>query len=159
MADSSPEVALIERFYEAFGRRDAEAMVACYHDDVVFNDPAFGTLRGREVGDMWRMLCRAGKDLTVVATNIAGEDGRGHAHWEAEYTFATGRKVHNVVNATFDFSGGLITRHTDVFDFDTWFAQAFGPPGKIVGFVPVVPELSMQRLTRMQLKRFQAKQR
>ena len=34
--------ALITRFYQAFQRLDAEAMSACYTDDVVFSDPAFG---------------------------------------------------------------------------------------------------------------------
>ena len=48
--------ALITQFYEAFQRLDAEAMAACYTDDVLFSDPVFGELRGRNVGDMWRML-------------------------------------------------------------------------------------------------------
>lgn len=150
------EEQLIARFYEAFAERDAEAMAACYHRDVVFTDPAFGTLRGQTASDMWRMLCRAGKDLKVSATNIEAAHGHGQAHWEADYTFATGRKVHNVVDATFDFAEGLIIRHTDAFNFDAWAAQAFGLPGKVVGYVPVVPELSMQRLARLQLKRFQS---
>jgi hypothetical protein len=42
--------ALITRFYQAFQRLDAEAMSACYTDDVVFSDPAFGELRGRDQG-------------------------------------------------------------------------------------------------------------
>lgn len=156
---ANPDEALIERFYDAFAKRDAEAMVACYHRDIVFTDPGFGTLRGQDAGDMWRMLCRAGKDLKVAASDIHAAHGRGGAHWIADYTFSTGRKVHNVVDAHFDFAEGLIIRHTDDFNFDAWVAQAFGLPGKIAGYVPVVPELSMQRLARMQLKRFQAAQR
>ncbi|HEY1097627.1 MAG TPA: nuclear transport factor 2 family protein, partial [Myxococcota bacterium] len=31
---SSANVDTVRRFYEAFGRRDAEAMAACYADDV-----------------------------------------------------------------------------------------------------------------------------
>ncbi len=156
---ADPGEQLIKRFYDAFAQRDAEAMVACYHRDIVFTDPAFGTLRGEAAGDMWRMLCKTGKDLEVVASGIDAAHGRGHAHWVADYTFSTGRKVHNVVDANFDFAEGLIIRHTDDFDFDTWAAQAFGLPGKVVGYVPVVPELSMQRLARMQLKRFQQSRR
>ena len=167
MAESSPsstpdshspnaQEKLIRRFYDAFAQRDAEAMIACYHCDIVFTDPAFGTLRGQAVGDMWRMLCKAGKDLKVQASDIQAEHGRGQAHWVADYTFSTGRKVHNVVDAHFDFAEGLIIRHTDDFNFDTWFAQAFGLPGKVAGYIPVLPEFSMQRLARMQLKRFEA---
>ena len=45
--------ALITQFYQAFQRLDADAMCACYTDDVVFSDPAFGTLRGKDAADMW----------------------------------------------------------------------------------------------------------
>jgi len=41
-----PHAALVQRFYAAFDARDAEAMAACYHPDVVFSDPVFGELRG-----------------------------------------------------------------------------------------------------------------
>lgn len=153
------EEQLINDFYTAFGRRDGEAMVACYHPDIVFQDPAFGQLRGQQACDMWRMLCKIGKDLEVSATDISASDGRGSAHWEADYTFATKRKVHNVVDAEFDFAEGLIIRHTDTFDFAKWAAQAFGPPGAVIGRIPVVPQAVMQRAGRAQLKRFQDSRR
>ncbi|MBF3199877.1 nuclear transport factor 2 family protein, partial [Pseudomonas aeruginosa] len=51
-----PNAELIERFYQAFQRLDGEAMAACYAPQATFHDPAFGELRGREVGDMWRLL-------------------------------------------------------------------------------------------------------
>jgi ketosteroid isomerase-like protein len=38
---------LIERFYEAFQKRDGEATGACYADDVVFSDPRAGEKRPR----------------------------------------------------------------------------------------------------------------
>ena len=40
--------ALITEFYSAFQRLDAEAMAACYTEDVLFSDPAFGTLHGKD---------------------------------------------------------------------------------------------------------------
>jgi ketosteroid isomerase-like protein len=40
------EVELIERFYAAFGRKDGDAMAACYAPDARFSDPVFGELRG-----------------------------------------------------------------------------------------------------------------
>ena len=147
---------LITKFYEAFALRDAETMVSCYHPDVVFRDPAFGVLRGEQAADMWRMLCKIGKDLKVRFNNVEVHGGRGQAHWEADYTFFTKLKVHNVVDAEFDFADGLIIRHTDSFDFSRWAAQAFGPPGFVIGKVPVVPRLIMQTMGRSQLARFSA---
>ena len=52
-AVTHPNAALIDRFYQAFARRDAATMAACYHADVVFSDPVFPELRGPELGREW----------------------------------------------------------------------------------------------------------
>ena len=146
---------VIQRFYDAFAVRDAETMASCYADDVVFSDPAFGQLHGERARDMWRMLCRAGKDLEVRASGIEADGGTGRAHWEADYTFGTtGRKVHNVVDARFELRDGLIAGHTDSFDFGRWAAQAFGPVGSVLGRTPVLPFV-MRRLANRQLDGFE----
>src|SRR6185436_12063916 len=78
---------LLTRFYEAFSRRDAEGMVACYADDVRFSDPVFPDLKGDRAKGMWRMLCERGKDLTLEFRDVTAEGDKGTAHWEAKYTF------------------------------------------------------------------------
>ena len=91
---------LVETFYLAFKNLDAETMVSCYHDDIIFNDPAFGTLKGERAKNMWRMLCESqkGKNFIVDASDIVCSDDTGTAHWEAHYSFSkTGRKVHNIM--------------------------------------------------------------
>ena len=47
---------LITKFYEAFAEGNSKAMTACYHKEVVFQDPAFGTLKGKRANAMWEML-------------------------------------------------------------------------------------------------------
>jgi ketosteroid isomerase-like protein len=132
-----PHAACIRDFYAAFGRRDAEGMIACYAPDVVFSDPVFPALRGDEARAMWRMLCARGKDLRVEASGIEADDASGKAHWEAWYTFSgTGQKVHNVIDATFSFEGGKIARHTDAFDLRRWAGMALGWKGKLLGWLP-----------------------
>lgn len=129
--------ALIENFYQAFEALDAEKMVACYHDDIVFHDPAFGTLEGERAKNMWRMLCRSqkGKDFRVTAKDILFDGKKGYAHWEAHYTFSqTGRRVHNIIEAEFEFKDGKIIRHTDRFKLHRWAGQALGPVGKLLGW-------------------------
>lgn len=154
----SQETQVITRFYDAFAKRDAEGMAACYHPEVVFRDPAFGELHGDQARDMWRMLCKIGKDLRIEVSGITGDDGAGSAHWEADYTFATKRKVHNVIDAQFAFSGGLIFRHTDTFDFPVWAGQAFGPLGALLARTPVLP-FAMQKLSRRQLAQYSARRK
>ena len=125
---------LIARFYQSFARRDAEGMAACYHPDVEFSDPAFPALRGRNAGDMWRMLVERGKDLVVESSEIQADDASGSARWVATYTFSkTGRKVVNRIRANFTFKDGLIVRHRDEFDFRAWSKQALGLVGLLFG--------------------------
>ncbi len=130
-----PNAQLIDRFYTAFGNRNAAGMVACYHPDIAFSDEVFPDLKGARAGGMWQMLCERGKDLTIEVRDIAADDLSGQAHWEARYTFsATGRKVHNSIDATFTFRDGKIIRHQDVFSFWRWASQALGPKGLLLGW-------------------------
>ena len=125
---------LITRFYEAFARRDWAAMAACYHSEVHFSDEAFD-LHGADAGDMWRMLITNGRDLKLEYSGISADATTGKAHWDARYTFsATGRKVLNRIDASFEFRDGLIVRHIDRFDFWLWSRQALGTPGLLLGW-------------------------
>ena len=130
---------LIERFYGAFAGGDADAMAACYHPDVRFSDPVFPDLRGREAGDMWRMLLSAPGDLRIELLDHAGDDATGTARWRAHYVFSqTGRPVVNDVRATFAFRDGLIAEHHDDFSFHRWSRQALGTPGLLLGWTPLL---------------------
>jgi hypothetical protein len=133
--------ARIEAFYAAFSRLDAEAMRAAYAPDARFEDPAF-TLQGRErIGAMWAMLCDAaqkkGRDVWRLEVSRITDHS---AHWEPHYRFsATGRLVHNVIDASFVFDAqGLITEHRDTFDFWRWSRQALGPAGLLLGWTPIL---------------------
>ena len=126
---------LIERFYSAFDRKDGDAMAACYAPDARFSDPAFGELRGEQVGAMWRMLTARAQDLSV---ELREHDDAG-ARWVARYTFGrTGRKVVNDVRASFVFRDGLIAEHDDNFSFHAWSRQALGPAGLLLGWTPIL---------------------
>lgn len=129
----------IRRFYAAFQQRDAAAMAACYAPDVQFSDPVFTDLRGPQAGLMWKMLCERGKDLRIEFRDVRADGATGSAHWEAWYTFsATGRQVHNVIEATFELRDGLIVKHADRFDFYRWSRQALGPAGVVLGWSPLL---------------------
>ncbi|MDH4050479.1 MAG: nuclear transport factor 2 family protein [Rubrivivax sp.] len=137
-----PNTALLQRFYSAFAALDADAMQACYTPGARFRDEAF-TLDGAEqIGAMWHMLCDAvraqGSDVwRLEAAAIDADAEHGRAHWEAHYRFsATGRQVHNVIDAEFEFHDGLIRAHTDRFPFWRWSRQALGAPGWLLGWTP-----------------------
>lgn len=131
----SDHAALVTRFYEAFQRRDADTMAACYHPQATFSDPAFPDLRGDQPGAMWRMLCHRGRDLRIEFSDVHAEGPHATAHWEARYSFGpTGRPVHNVIDARFRFQDGLIIEHVDRFDFWRWSRQALGLSGLLLGW-------------------------
>ena len=136
--DPAANAALINRFYEAFARFDGDAMAACYAPNAHFHDPVFQDLNGDEVGSMWRMLCGRAKDLKIVHSDVQADADTGSAHWEADYTFSTGRAVHNVIDASFKFENGLIADHRDDFDLYAWARQALGPMGLLLGWSPPV---------------------
>jgi ketosteroid isomerase-like protein len=130
---------LIQDFYTAFQAHDGEKMAAFYRPDAVFSDPAFGSLRGPEIGGMWRMLCARGHDLKITFERVHADGEAGAAHWEAWYTFSsTGRKVHNVIQASFLFRDGGISEHHDHFNFWRWASMALGPAGLLLGWTPLV---------------------
>lgn len=134
---SDANQALITRFYQAFQRLDAEAMVACYSEDITFSDPVFGTLRGQDVGDMWRMLTTRAKDFSLTFDHVQANPDSASAHWVARYLFSqTGRTVVNDIQARFVIRDGLILQHDDSFDFWRWSRQALGLPGLFLGWSP-----------------------
>lgn len=113
-------------------------MAACYAPDARFSDPVFGELNGSEPGDMWRMLTGRAQDLEVRLVSHEADDGAGRADWVADYTFRTGRRVHNDVQASFRFRDGLIAQHDDRFSFHAWARQALGPVGLALGWTPLL---------------------
>jgi len=149
-----PNEELIEIFYASFQRLDAEAMARCYHPDIRFSDPVFPNLSASEAGAMWKMLCSQAKTLEVTFADVQANDETGKARWEARYNFsATGRPVHNKIEAAFEFRDGKIIKHTDSFDFWKWSRMALGPVGFFLGWTPLLRR-KVQKQARERLARF-----
>ena len=152
-----PNAQLIQRFYASFQERDAAGMAACYHPRVRFSDPVFLELDAAGARAMWEMLCERAADLQVELGTVAANDRAGSAHWEAWYTFsATGRAVHNRIDARFAFEDGTILEHRDRFDLWAWSAQALGLKGRLLGWTPLVKS-AIRRQAAAGLASFQAR--
>ncbi|MEM5316976.1 nuclear transport factor 2 family protein [Paraburkholderia sp. JHI869] len=148
---------LIFRFYEAFQRQDIDAMLACYADDLVFCDPAFGELRGEAARDMWRMLVERALDFSLTFGDVGANGQTGSAKWVARYKFGpTGRTVVNRIEARFEFRDGLIARHRDSFDLWRWASQALGLKGTVLGWTPFV-QRAIRAQARKSLEGFRAR--
>jgi ketosteroid isomerase-like protein len=128
--------AVISKFYTAFQRLDADTMNSCYSDDIVFNDPVFGILRGEEARAMWEMLCTNARDFSLSFSGIQLVDEEyATCNWTATYTFSkTGRKVVNNIKAYMKLKDGRIIEHSDAFRISVWAAQALGFKGRLLGW-------------------------
>lgn len=131
----------LQTLYSAFTELDTERMASCYADNARFQDEAFQLQGKAEIMGMWNMLCDAVKakgrsDWKLTFSQVQSDGKHGTAHWEPIYRFsATGRMVHNVIDAEFTFDAqGKILTHRDRFDFWSWARQALGAPGLLLGW-------------------------
>ncbi len=130
-------------------------MAACYHESIVFNDPAFGQLKGQDARDMWRMLCQNSEDLRISYRILEESPDHAKVHWEANYTFSkTGRTVHNIIRAEMVIKNDKIVKHTDRFDLHRWASQAMGWKGKLLGWTQFFKK-KLQEQTGRLLRKFQ----
>jgi ketosteroid isomerase-like protein len=147
---------LITKFYTAFQNKDWKTMQSCYHDDIQFSDPVFQNLKGKEAKAMWHMLVSSGKDLRLEFSKVKSSNHQGSCHWEAFYTFSrTGKKVHNIIDAEFEFKDGKILKHTDTFDLWKWSGMALGISGTLLGWSPLIRN-KIRGIATENLKKFMA---
>lgn len=150
---------IIHKFYQAFMEKNADEMVKYYHENIEFEDPAFGKLKGHKAMNMWRMLCDSQKenDFQVSFDIIHCDDLLCQAKWEAKYMFSkTGRKVHNKISANFTFKNGLIISHKDDFNLRQWAKQAMGIKGALLGGTSFFKK-KLQQQTNLMLSKFEEK--
>ena len=89
---------LIEKFYTSFSAGNFKQMAECYHDHIIFRDPAFGELYGERAVKMWEMLLSQKKEgPKITYTNIEANPKTGSAHWTATYVYRK-RHVFNKVS-------------------------------------------------------------
>ena len=152
----NPNEQLIEEFYAAFASGNAKTMASCYHEDITFEDPVFGILKGKAVAAMWEMLIERSKgELKIEFSDVKADKQSGSARWIASYHFSkTNREVINHVFATFEFQDGLIIKHSDYFNLWKWTRQAFGLQGALLGWTGFM-QRKIQGQARLSLTKYQ----
>lgn len=149
---------LIKQFYQSFAEGNADGMTACYHENIVFKDPGFGTLEGEKAKAMWQMLLsQSGNKPEITFSNVAADEKFGKANWTAKYTYGSKKRpVENHIAATFEFKDGKIIKHTDIFDLWKWSQQALGVSGYLLGWSAFMKN-KIQKTTNGLLEKFLAK--
>ena len=154
---TSLEESVARNFYTAFQQKDAKGMIENYHQDLQFEDPAFGKLSYHETCAMWQMLCAGATDLTIEYAIMKSEDQYIETRWVAEYSFSkTKRFVRNDILAQMKFKDGKIIQHTDIFDLYKWAKQALGLQGWLLGGTALFRK-KMHEQTKRQLANYMEK--
>ena len=127
---------LLQKFYNSFSEGNAKGMIDCYHENITFHDPAFGTLRGKRAKAMWELLLsKKDNNASLCYKILEVNDKHAKVNWTAHYKYGPKkRKVVNNVTANFEFKEAKILKHTDDFNLWTWSKQALGTSGYLLGW-------------------------
>lgn len=149
---------LLTQFYTSFSKRNVDGMLSCYHEEVVFSDPAFGPLNSQEARAMWTMLTGTeGTELSISFEVLEAQPNSGKVNWKADYKYGPQKKpIHNDIMASFKIKDGKIIEHHDHFDLWKWSRQALGLPGALLGWTPFMRN-KIQHTTNKLLRKFMDK--
>jgi len=105
-------VNLVERFAEAFNRRDVEGLLACFTEDATYRDLFYGPHAGQAaLRGMFERMFREGRDYRWQMEAIVMDASRAAAEWTFRYTATAavprseGRRVRFSGMSIFDLEG------------------------------------------------------
>ena len=104
---------LVERFAEAFNRRDVDGLLACFTEDATYRDLFYGPHSGRAaLRGMFERMFREGRDYRWQMDTIVMDAHHAAAEWTFSYTATAavprseGRHVLFSGMSVFDLDGG-----------------------------------------------------
>jgi limonene-1,2-epoxide hydrolase len=131
---TSPDIDIVQAFFDAFHAKDLDRALALMSDDVVYQNVPFPPDRGkRSVERTLRAFGRVMTGFEVQMKNIAARDG---VVLTERVDILTGPLVHVElwVCGTFEVKHGQITLWRDYFDLATAATQLVtGPVRKLYG--------------------------
>ncbi len=127
-------IALINRYYDAFNRGDAEGMLACVSDDVIHDVNQGGRRKGKEAfREFCRHMERCYKEQLDNITVMATADGaRAAAEFNVRGTYlateeglppAHGQTYGLPAGTFFEVRSGRISRVTTYYNLTDWLLQ------------------------------------
>lgn len=127
---------VVEDFFRGFDDLDAERMISCLADDIVYNDPIYGILNGEDVRSLWKMRC---KDLSGLSLEIIEFKELDHEYatckWRSSFfSKSAARQVDMVVTSFMKLRNGKIAEHSDAYKLSDWLAKAYGVTGVFLGW-------------------------
>jgi len=130
-------VNLVERFAEAFNRRDVDGLLACFTADATYRDLFYGPHAGpAALRGMFERMFREGRDYRWSMDTIVMDDRRAAAEWTFSYTATAavprseGRSVRFSGMSIFELEGGRVRAYREYANTGAALLQlGFAPEG------------------------------
>jgi steroid delta-isomerase-like uncharacterized protein len=110
----------VERFAEAFNRRDVDGLLACFTADATYRDLFYGPHAGQAaLRGMFERMFREGRDYRWSMDTIVMDDRRAAAEWTFSYTATAavprseGRSVRFSGMSIFELEGGRVRAYRE----------------------------------------------
>lgn len=114
---------LVERFAEAFNRRDVDGLLACFTEDATYHDLFYGPHAGQAaLRGIFERMFREGRDYRWQMNNVVMDAHRAAAEWTFSYTATAavprseGRHVRFSGMSMFELDGGRIRAYRECAD-------------------------------------------
>ncbi len=123
---ASDAIDLVQRFCEAFKRKDPDEILEFFADDALYHNMPLAPVRGKAaIRNVLEMFLRPSQAVEFVILNIAASGDV--VLTERVDRFAMGsRNVELAVAGVFDVKGGKIAAWRDYFDMAAWTRQTAG---------------------------------
>ncbi len=123
---SSDGLDLIQRFCDAFSRRDPEELLNFFADDAVYHNMPGPPVQGKAaIKTVLERFLNPAQTVDFEMLNIAAADAVVFTERLDRFVIA-GKNVELPVAGVFDVAGGLIAAWRDYFDMATWTRQTSG---------------------------------
>jgi steroid delta-isomerase-like uncharacterized protein len=116
-------VGIVERFADAFNRRDVEGLLGCFTAAGSYHDLFFGPHAGQPaLRDMFERMFREGRDYQWRMDTVVTEAQRAAAEWTFGYTVSAavprseGRHIRFRGMSLFELEGGRIAAYREYAD-------------------------------------------
>jgi limonene-1,2-epoxide hydrolase len=116
-------IALVEKFCQAFSRRDADEILSFFTEDAVYHNMPMPPMTGKQaIRNVIDMFLKPAQAVDFEMLHIAGEGDIVHTERIDKFDIS-GKKVELPVAGVFEVKDGKIAAWRDYFDMATWTRQ------------------------------------
>jgi limonene-1,2-epoxide hydrolase len=120
---TNENIALVQRFCDAFSRRDPDEILEFFTDDAVYHNIPMPAMTGKPaIRNVLDMFLKPAQSAEFAMLHIAADGDVVHTERIDRFDIA-GKKIELPVAGVFEIKDGKIAAWRDYFDMATWTRQ------------------------------------